>query len=464
KINPSIAPDSRLVVYLGFANTAKNLLSASGTSGIGEAPQLSSPYGEYDDGADVFNQYGGGGGLGWSKFTFIGGTWSDVNGYLQQTNDTGNYGGGPAALIEGQSYGNAGNYIIESLFNFSDYGASRAGIMAVASPTSASDAFGYRFMGQQSNNNPGFISFINDGVGYVSDGSYSGSTNTRYVMQVVAANSLWSANLYLGNTTGQAPVASLLPVPYTGNNLLNANGGFVGISAASMQNAQIVAAPMSIDWFRMRAYPPNGVMPSVSFGGVLGEFISLSMQRNPTVYGRKDNISAASPSGPNDGVDLLINGNVVATGTGSASYTLCNPTCPNVGAYAVNAININTKDQISRTLVVRNLLPQGTVHYVNITVYNNQSAPTAAPFQQMIQVNSTKFMQYEANNLQNVRFSLNGSVLNSWIERGPNSTDSNTIYWINISSGIDADSYAVLQMDFGSTSTSYFNGQSGEAP
>ncbi|MEM0159838.1 MAG: PGF-pre-PGF domain-containing protein, partial [Candidatus Micrarchaeaceae archaeon] len=44
-------------IYLGFASNTLNLLSSSGTSGIGEAPQLSSTYAEYDDGASVFPLY-----------------------------------------------------------------------------------------------------------------------------------------------------------------------------------------------------------------------------------------------------------------------------------------------------------------------------------------------------------------------------------------------------------------------
>jgi len=52
-----IPGSSSLTIYLGFASKTTNLLSSSGTSGIGEAPQLSSTYAEYDDGASVFNFY-----------------------------------------------------------------------------------------------------------------------------------------------------------------------------------------------------------------------------------------------------------------------------------------------------------------------------------------------------------------------------------------------------------------------
>ena len=52
KINPSISGISSMDICLGFAST--NLLSSSGITGIGEAPQLSSTYAQYDNGANVF--------------------------------------------------------------------------------------------------------------------------------------------------------------------------------------------------------------------------------------------------------------------------------------------------------------------------------------------------------------------------------------------------------------------------
>ncbi|MEM3482827.1 MAG: hypothetical protein QW091_01300, partial [Candidatus Micrarchaeaceae archaeon] len=54
-INPGSA--NAITVYLGFASKTTNLLSSSGTTGIGEAPQLSSTYAQYDDGASVFSFY-----------------------------------------------------------------------------------------------------------------------------------------------------------------------------------------------------------------------------------------------------------------------------------------------------------------------------------------------------------------------------------------------------------------------
>ena len=50
----SIAADSKLTIYMGFASKTTNLLNNKTT---GEAPQISSTYAEYDDGANVFTDY-----------------------------------------------------------------------------------------------------------------------------------------------------------------------------------------------------------------------------------------------------------------------------------------------------------------------------------------------------------------------------------------------------------------------
>src|SRR5271157_2764212 len=46
-----------LTIYLGFLTTGTNNMGNSGSSVWGEAPQLSSTYGQYDDGANVFQFY-----------------------------------------------------------------------------------------------------------------------------------------------------------------------------------------------------------------------------------------------------------------------------------------------------------------------------------------------------------------------------------------------------------------------
>jgi len=268
KLPNGIPASSSLIIYLGFASKTTNLLSSSGTTGIGEAPQLSSTYGEYDDGASVFTQYGG---KSWSSFTFLGGTWSTANGYLQQTatSTSGYSAGGPAALIESTSYPNNGYYILGMAFNYTTESDARAGIIAVATPTSKPDVFGYRFIGQQKNKGAGFISFLNDWVAWVVGNTYQGAVSTAYTMIITDAGGTWSGNLYSGyGTETSTPLTSLSPTAYTHANYEGATSGYVGISATYYSNSATIPNPINVMWFYMRAYPPNGVMPSVSFGSL----------------------------------------------------------------------------------------------------------------------------------------------------------------------------------------------------
>ncbi len=259
----AIPAGSSETVYVGFAPSTTNLFN---NFNDGEAPQLSATYGEYDDGANVFIQYGG---ASWSSFTFIGGHWTTSNGYLQQTWTNGSYGGGPAALIESTAYPANGQYVLGAAFNYTTEADARVGIIAVATPTSAPDALGYRFIGQQGSGGAGFISFLNDQIAWIVDNTYQGAVSTDYTLVVTDAAGTWSGALYSGfGNEGSTPLTTLSPTIYTNANKEGSTSGYVGISAAYCGSACTEANPINVMWFYMRAYPPNGVMPNVYFGEV----------------------------------------------------------------------------------------------------------------------------------------------------------------------------------------------------
>jgi hypothetical protein len=268
-IENGIAASSTVTVYMAFLPTTSEF------DGIvaGEAPELSTNYGQYDNGANVFVQYGG---KSWSSFTFQSGTWTTSNGYLEQTSSSASGGttGGPAALIEGSQYSVTGTYVLETAFSYSGEQDARIGVIADATPIGAAgsgsaDTEGYRFIGQQSSNGAGFISFLNDWVAWVSNGQYQGATSASYTMQVVDSGGTWSSNLFTGLSTAGSILASLVATTYTANNNQGQSSGYVGISAAYYTGSQVVSNPINVQWFRLRAYPPNGVMPSVSIGAAV---------------------------------------------------------------------------------------------------------------------------------------------------------------------------------------------------
>lgn len=111
-----------------------------------------------------------------------------------------------------------------------------------------------------------------------------------------------------------------------------------------------------------------------------------------------------------------------------------------------------------------------SVHYLPITLTNNQSSATPANFQQMITVNSSTYSAYESSGLENVEFTTGpgatGTVLQAWIESGANSAATSTVYWVNLGSSTIAGSGGTLTiyMNFMPNNVMSATGPTGEAP
>ena len=260
-----IPANSAITVYMTFlsAGTEFNGLTA------GEAPQLSSTFGQYDNGAYVFSVYGG---ASWTGFSVEGGgTWTSSSGYLQQSASTGGgNSGGSSYVYTGATYGATGSYVIEGMLSYPSVSSGnnpRVGLIAVSTPTS-SDNLGYRFIFQQSNNGAGAISFLNDLQAWVVNNVYQTSTNTNYVLSISDNAGSWSGALYQGNTINSPTVTTLSPTSYSSNNNQGNNIGYVGISAGVYTGGTTEANPVNVYWFRLRALPPNGVMPGGSVGSI----------------------------------------------------------------------------------------------------------------------------------------------------------------------------------------------------
>ena len=80
KLTSSIPAGSKQTIYMGFAPTSTNLFNNKTT---GEAPQLSSTYAEYDDGSNVFYSYAGKSTLLSEPYTSLGpnGVFFDLSNY-----------------------------------------------------------------------------------------------------------------------------------------------------------------------------------------------------------------------------------------------------------------------------------------------------------------------------------------------------------------------------------------------
>jgi len=239
----SIPANSSINLFIGFASTNLNLFNGKT---VGEAPQLSSTYGEYDDGANVFPVYYNFAGTSLpSDFTsYLGdatlsidnglhikvvnngcsSTWAGIiynnpinaADSIVETYSSGTRAGGPedVGLYTGNSEVSGGYAGVASTWGWG-YGTISGGYGNIGNPFDISSGSGIASIY--------WIGNGDEGVGWNYD--FVSSTNT---------NEGWSSSLYASIQTGQCSPG----------------------------------ANMMYYWFRVRSYPPNGVMPSTSIGAI----------------------------------------------------------------------------------------------------------------------------------------------------------------------------------------------------
>ncbi len=233
-----------LIIELGFFPTSANVLNTTNT---GEAPQLSSTYGKYDDGAKVFNFYDNFSGTSldsqWSTALASGLTYS-VNNGLSVTQAS-----VLVASIISSSYQVSPPVIAE--FYGTIWQATNA--MAIDMGVGTNNSCG-SFI--QSYNGAVFVQqqdyFSACGAGANSNsGTIVSSQNTGVWSVIVQSTTTSAGSLNYGPAV--TPVSSYAPhYPepiFVGN-----------------YNTGTFTTPETITWVRTRAYPPNDVMPSIAYG------------------------------------------------------------------------------------------------------------------------------------------------------------------------------------------------------
>jgi len=212
---------------------------------MGEAPQLSPTYGQYDNGAKVFNNYWNFAGTslpsGWSLYTGTG-----SGGSITVNN-------GITLNSPGLSVNNGQGPFLNSTTTMSAPSAIDGLVLA---NTYAEIQFG-----------------VINGYGFaIGDFNINGQPPNQYGIGTTNSNGSiagWVATG--GSETAGTPY--VLSGYYTSSSVLFSN--YQSVLTASIspttQNLEIggfstQAATSFIQWLRTRAYPPNGVMPSVSIG------------------------------------------------------------------------------------------------------------------------------------------------------------------------------------------------------
>ena len=225
----------------------------------GMAPYLSSTYGQYDNGANVFNNY----------WNFAGTSApSGINVYSSVGSVTFNNG----VTIKGGTFQGEGENGIATTSSFSapivvDYYGTQT-----TSPSDSSWAWNesgftnYLSSSYAAPNVGGTYTLLVFAIGYEAEPSTSqGGKATNGVLftpsSYIFPNSVWT-HIYTSSTY------------YTYQNYVNSTGYITGASnTASLpfgilvgnNEGSYVPNGMTVYWLRTRAYPPNGVQPSVSF-------------------------------------------------------------------------------------------------------------------------------------------------------------------------------------------------------
>ena len=291
----SIAANSKITIYMGFASKTTNLFN---TNDVGEAPQLSSTYAEYDDGANVFNFYDDfkGTSLNTSKWTVSGITYTVDNGFsatasagLQDYIASSSYTAGVGTVVD--FYGNP----FQSGTTWEETGLSTA---------------------TNSNNEGSFIQGY-DGAVFGQQKSSNGNSNNSGDLATSSTTGIYSTSIASSST-------SYYQLNYGTAQSVSANAPTYPLPIVLVKgDSGTFSDTYFVQWIDVRAYPPNGVMPSISFGSVQSTAIILYLNgisnANTTItYGTESNFTAVLAI---DYVSIYVNGTKVASLTqGKAVY------------------------------------------------------------------------------------------------------------------------------------------------
>jgi len=226
-----INADSSMTIYMGFASNTTNLFN--GVT-VGEAPQLSSKYGEYDNGKYVFLYY--------TNFTNLNGWYVNISSGSYSVNDglSVNF-NGPGYVVTDSTYGPGTAFM--------------AGITSIGDV----DNVGYFDLNETVNNGQGWAgAFIRLACGNTYPDQWNASGE---------ANGCGSVYGYFVNKEG-IPGTYLVEILNRTSSIQFLNGDFsrsinidyplypahVGFDGASTS--------ISVQWAAVMNLPPNGVMPS----------------------------------------------------------------------------------------------------------------------------------------------------------------------------------------------------------
>ncbi|MCL5420612.1 MAG: hypothetical protein M1284_02565 [Candidatus Parvarchaeota archaeon] len=299
-------------VAIGFASNTTNLFN---TNTVGEAPTLSATYGEYDNGKNVFNYYfNGSSDSGWTTAGTAGLSTAAPSGSLFGTNALYADGtNGDYMYIPLSGFSSTGNYVIQYYVNVGVLGD----FFFTADSTGAGTMT--RLDGRGSGDYVGLAKTDSWTKWNAVKTSTTASENTWYLQSTVINDSGKQVGDYLASGTSTfnnlGSVVNAISTTYTdsgGTETFTEPGAYIGLigdggGGVSYWNGIVI-----------RAYPPAGIMPSVTFGAVATVPTNIILYLNGVedanvtiTYGTQSNFTATINNGT-DYVSVYANGTKVA--------------------------------------------------------------------------------------------------------------------------------------------------------
>ena len=402
-----IPASSSITIYMGFASKSVNLFN---NTNDGEAPQLSPTYGEYNNIANVMNP-----GLLYQFYQVSGGGIQSQNEVYQAQLTPGtsfSYGSLTATAsdsstfltpLSGSSQDVDGNTENNVLINY-QYGYS-GGIAFPNPPITNEQYVIMKAIGFAEVNSPTTFYVLTDdgyGVGYSTTGGslipwLGGTSNPNNIVNSWESQ---GATQYSGSISTDGVYR--IELDYT-------NQGGPGYDGFWSSNPINYYSPSN---------PPNGVMPSVTFGPIepqITVFVNgVKDGNNGIASGDITNITAFGIHASHIG--LMINGSV-AVPLGSASLSYQKPLSAGLYNITVFSNQSNLANQTYWEAVAN--IPKNVKEFVPVFITNLQSSATPNVFQDNLSINSFDYNIFENNTLSNVEFfSPSGSVIPSWLSSG----------------------------------------------
>ena len=324
---------------IGVGSTSTNYYG-NVISQIGIAPQLTSTYGEYDNGWNVFNEYWNFNGTSLPSTLNADGSVTINDGLIMSdgfvyTKSTFND-NSQIAEVYSQSI-NLGGF--STIYNYFEISNSNT-----VNSSTPRNWLNYGYSTGIFEYNPGVINLFCG----INAGNHLGVIGMDWI----------STNSVLGSLNYSAGTCSIGGLTKNSTSYLSISTEYAGGSGT--------AATDTFDWLRIRTNPPNQIQPTFTSSGIQHYIPILNITPEIAFSNSSITIKATCMSGDTCSIDYPSLGTAIATGTGSATYTYSsNKLSPGIYKYYYAIDTITNTNSLAKNISI----------YFPIFVQNSTSNP-----------------------------------------------------------------------------------------